>query len=116
VRVRAGAGGKSEIYHPAFEVERPMSNPGIVIAAILALAGLYVLLRRVTHIFGCFREPRSLPCPETGTTAEVSIDASRAAVTSAFGRPNLRAKGCPLWPARSGCPESCLRLPDVETL
>ena len=68
-----------------------MSNPGIVITAILALAALYVLLPRVAHVLGRYRDARVLPCPETGAKAELAIDASRAAFTSAFGRPRLRA-------------------------
>lgn len=92
-----------------------MNNPGILIGAILALAGLYVLLPRAAHIFGRYREPRALQCPDTGTKADVSIDASRAALTSAFGRPKLRASGCSLWPARRDCAERCLQHPDVET-
>jgi hypothetical protein len=91
-----------------------MSDPGIVITAILALAALYVLLPRVGHVLARCRDARVLPCPETGAKAEISIDASRAAFTSAFGRPRLRAKQCSLWPERKGCAESCLRLPEVD--
>ncbi|MBI4842515.1 MAG: hypothetical protein HY803_15890, partial [candidate division NC10 bacterium] len=85
------------------------------VVAILALAGLYVLLPRVAHIFGRYREARALPCPDTGTKADVSIDASRAAFTSTFGRPKLRATGCSRWPARRNCAEGRLQHPDVET-
>lgn len=91
-----------------------MSNPGILIVTILALASLYVLLPRMAHIFGRYRDARILPCPDTGAAADVSIDASRAALTSAFGRPKLRATGCSLWPARRDCAEGCLQHPDVE--
>ncbi len=92
-----------------------MSDPGLVITAILALAALYVLLPRVTHVLARYRVARVLPCPETGAKAELGIDASRAAFTSAFGRPHLRAKQCSLWPERKGCAEGCLRLPEVQT-
>ncbi len=91
-----------------------MSDPGIVITAILALAALYVLLPRVGHVLGRYRDAQVVPCPETGAKAELVIDASRAAFTSAFGRPRLRAKQCSLWPERKGCAERCLRLPEVE--
>ncbi len=92
-----------------------MDNPGIVIVAILTLAALYVLLPRVTHILTRYRQAWNLPCPEAGKQADVAVDASRAAYTSAFGRPLLRAKGCSLWPARMNCAEGCLRAPEVET-
>jgi len=89
-----------------------MSSPWIVILAILAVAAVYVLIPRMAHVFGRHRAPRWLPCPETGRPAKVDIDASRAALTSAFGEPDVRAQDCTLWPERSGCAESCLRLPE----
>lgn len=92
-----------------------MSDPVTVIVAVLALAALYVLLPRIGHIFSRYRDTRTLPCPETGVTAEVTIDASHAAFTSAFGQPRLRTKGCSLWPARKDCGRSCLHQPGVET-
>jgi len=93
-----------------------MSNPGIVIVAILAVAALYVLLPRVAHIFARYRDTRDVPCPETGTLAGITIDPSRAAFTSAFGRPRLRVQRCSLWPARRGCAETCLRTPEAESV
>lgn len=92
-----------------------MGNPGIVIAAILALAAVYVLLPRMAHILGRYWEPRVLACPEAGNTADLSIDAPRAAWTSVFGRPRLRVIRCSLWPARRGCGQACMQQPDVET-
>jgi len=91
-----------------------MSDPGIVIASILALAALYVLLPRVAHVLGRYRDTWVLPCPDTGAKAELAIDAPRAAFTSAFGRPHLRAKQCSLRPVGKVCAENCLRLPGVE--
>ena len=92
-----------------------MNSPAIVIVAILAVAALYVLLPRVAHVFARYRDTRFLPCPDTGGNADISIDAPRAAFTSALGRPRLRVKRCSLWPARRGCGETCLRVPEVET-
>lgn len=92
-----------------------MSNPVLVIVAILTLAAVYVLLPRAAHVFGRYRRARVLTCPEKGSKATVSIDASRAAITSAFGRPILRAQQCSLWPERQQCAETCLRLPEVDT-
>jgi hypothetical protein len=92
-----------------------MSEPGIVIIAIVSLAALYVLLPRVTYILARYRNALALACPETGAKADVAIDASRAAITSAFGRPHLRATQCSFWPGRKGCSQSCLHLPEVQT-
>ena len=94
--------------------EEAMSQPWIVVIAVLAAALLYVLAPVVADTFRRYRSKRILRCPETGRQAEVGIDASRVAFTSAFGRPRLRAKSCSLWPEKKGCGQECLRLPQVE--
>lgn len=91
-----------------------MSQPWIVVIAVLAAALLYVLAPVVADTFRRYRSKRMLRCPETGGQAEVGIDASRAAVTSAFGRPHLRAENCSLWPEKEQCKQECLTLPEVE--
>jgi hypothetical protein len=68
----------------------------------------------VADTFRRFRSRRMLSCPETGGKAEVGIDASRAAFTSAFGRPQLRAEDCSLWPEKKDCGQECLTLPEVD--
>jgi hypothetical protein len=85
-----------------------MSHPWIVLVAVLAVAFLYVLMPLVADTFRRFCRPRMLSCPETGGTAEVGIDASRAAVGSVFGLPLLRVKSCSLWPKRDQCKQDCL--------
>lgn len=91
-----------------------MSNPWIVLIAVLAVALLYVLMPLVADTYRRFRNSRALRCPETGGKVEVDIDASHAAVTSALGRPLLRVKNCSLWPAKEQCKQECLSLPEVE--
>ncbi|HSB67845.1 MAG TPA: hypothetical protein VLH58_02770 [Candidatus Methylomirabilis sp.] len=85
-----------------------MSHPWIVLVAVLAVAFLYVLMPLVADTFRRFRSPRTLNCPESGGRAEVGIDASRAAFSSAFGQPLLRVKSCSLWPERDRCNQHCL--------
>lgn len=85
-----------------------MSQPWIVLAAVIALGALYVLLPVVLGTCASYRGARRLRCPETDRDAEVGVDAVRAAWTSAFGPPRLRVKACSLWPKRSGCGRSCL--------
>jgi hypothetical protein len=85
-----------------------MNHPWIVVLAIFAVALLYVLTPLVADTFRRFRSPRLLRCPETGGKAEVGIDASRAALTSAFGRPLLQVKRCSLWPGKEQCKQDCL--------
>jgi hypothetical protein len=87
-----------------------MSHPWIVLVAVLAVGLLYVLMPLVADTFRRFRSPRMLSCPETGGNAEIGIDASRAALTSAFGRPLLRVKSCSLWPERKQCKQDCLTI------
>jgi hypothetical protein len=87
-----------------------MSHPWIVLVAVLAVGLLYVLMPLVADTFRRFRSPRMLSCPETGGTAEVGIDAPRAALTSAFGRPLLRVKSCSRWPERERCKQDCLTI------
>lgn len=81
----------------------------ITVAAIIALAALYVLLPVVVHTFQRYRQKRVLRCPESDGLARVDIDASLAAVSSVFGRPVLKVENCTLWPKRKGCTESCLK-------
>jgi hypothetical protein len=85
-----------------------MSYPWIVILAVVALGLLYVLMPLMADTFRRFRVPRVLTCPDTGGKAEVGINASRAALTSAFGQPLLRVKSCSLWPEKEQCKQDCL--------
>jgi len=91
-----------------------MSSPGILIVAILAVAVLFVLVPRVLHTLAHYRAPRALPCPETGEPVRLDLDASRAALTSAFGRPRLRVSWCTRWPQRRRCAQECVASPEVE--
>lgn len=87
-----------------------MNNiPWITTAAIISLGGLFVLLPLVLHTFQRYRHKKVVKCPETGGLTEVDIDAPRAALSSAIGKPLLRVKNCTLWPQRKGCREGCLR-------
>jgi hypothetical protein len=85
-----------------------MSNPGLVLVAILGVAVLYVLMPFVADTLRRFRSPSMVSCPEAGGKAEIGVDASHAALTSAFGRPLLRVKSCSLWPERERCRQTCL--------
>ena len=90
-----------------------MSYPGAAII-IIAVGILFVLLPVAAHAFARYRAPRVLACPETGEQVRLGIDATRAALTSALGRPRLRVRWCTLWPVWNGCAQSCLQLPEIE--
>jgi hypothetical protein len=91
-----------------------MGHPWIVVAAVVGIGVLYVLVPLMADTFRRYRRSRVLRCPELGGQAEVGIDASRAAFTSAFGRPQLRVQACSLWPERASCRQDCLSLPESE--
>ena len=91
-----------------------MSGFGILLAAIVAIAMVYVLLPVVGGVFVRYRRTRGLTCPETGANAEVGVDAKWAALTAAFRHPVLRVKTCSLWPKRSDCQQNCLDSPEKE--
>lgn len=86
-----------------------MNAPLITMASVVALGALFVLLPLAVHTFQRYRYKRVLKCPETGTPAEVDIDAPRAAASSAFGKPLLRVRNCSLWPKRKGCAQDCVK-------
>jgi len=86
-----------------------MSTPLVTILAITLLGALYVTLPIVAYAFQYYRKKRVVRCPETGALAEVDIHAPRAAFTSLWGKPRLRAKDCIFWPKRKGCGEGCLK-------
>jgi hypothetical protein len=88
--------------------EEIMDHPFLVLAAIAALGLVYVVTPVVTQVFMQYRKTRNVTCPEEAKRAAVSIDARTAALTSAWGRPNLRVKNCSLWPQKSGCAQGCL--------
>jgi len=85
-----------------------MSAPWITLIGIAAVGVLYVLVPVVADAFSRYRRKRTLRCPETGTDAEVQIDAGHAALTAVPGPPELRVADCSLWPERKGCEQACV--------
>jgi hypothetical protein len=86
-----------------------MTNPGLVIIAIITLAALYVLLPVMFPVLRRFCGVRTLRCPESGESVEVRLDGQYAALSSVIGKPHLRAKDCSLWPERGSCRQGCIR-------
>ncbi|MBI3015125.1 MAG: hypothetical protein HYY65_08730 [Candidatus Tectomicrobia bacterium] len=87
-----------------------MKAPLLVAAAIVALGVLYVLVPVVIEVFLRFRARRMLRCPQTGTDAEVQLDARKAALTSAFGPEKTQVQDCSLWPEKEGCQQDCVKV------
>jgi hypothetical protein len=86
-----------------------MTNPGLVIIAIVALAAIYVLFPVIFPVLRRFCGARALRCPESGESVEVWLDGQYAVLSSTIGKPHLRVKDCSLWPERGSCEQGCLR-------
>jgi hypothetical protein len=83
-----------------------MNGPELtILAAFGAFAGVFLPL--LARPLPRYRYRKMLRCPETGQDAEVSIDATRAAISS-FTAAGLKARNCSLWPERRGCSRKCL--------
>ena len=54
-----------------------------------------------------FRNPRTILCPETLESAEVTVDAEWAARTALQGHQEFRLTDCSCWPERQGCDQAC---------
>jgi hypothetical protein len=88
-----------------------MTQPGLVLAGLLALGVLFVLVPVAAATYAWLRPPRRLRCPELGRDAAVAVDAPHGAWTSLFGRARLRVGRCSRWPERAGCRQGCLQQP-----
>jgi len=86
-----------------------MTTPGIVIAAIVALAALFIIAPLILHTVSRYRAARMLACPETGERTRVDIDATYAGLTAPLGKPRLRVRWCSRWQGRTVCDEGCLQ-------
>ena len=80
----------------------------VALGAITAIGISYVLLPVGLSVFADFRKPKEVICPDNGELAQVKVDATYAAMTSAVGMNRLRMDGCSRWPQRSACNRSCL--------
>jgi nucleotide-binding universal stress UspA family protein len=89
-------------------------NPWLILFGIVVLAALYVVLPVAATTFSHYRRAWRLRCPSEGASAQVRIDASRAAIGEALGRPALEVARCSLWPKLRLCTQACLALPASE--
>jgi hypothetical protein len=80
----------------------------VALSAITAIGISYVLLPVGLSVFANFRKPKEVICPDNGELAQVKVDATYAAMTSAVGMNRLRLDGCSRWPERGDCNRRCL--------
>lgn len=77
---------------------------GAVILIGLAIAAVVFVKRYVKY-----RGKRVITCPETNCHEAVDLDASLAAMSSFFDKPELRLTSCTRWPERQDCAQQCIR-------
>jgi hypothetical protein len=80
-----------------------------VMMVIVGLGALYVVLPVMVHAYLQHRGSWIVECPEADTCVGVTLDTRHAAVTAAFGAPDLRVSGCARWPQLQHCDQICLR-------
>jgi hypothetical protein len=85
-----------------------MSIEVYLIIVIVVLAALYFVVPFVARTYLKYRGERVITCPETRKPAAVEVDATHAALTAAFGHPDLHLKACSRWPERQDCGQECL--------
>lgn len=85
-----------------------MSTVFIAMVMIGAVGAIYVVLPVIANTYRRYRGPWMVECPDTDTSAEIAVDATHAALTSAAGAPDVRVRRCSHWPERQGCDQSCL--------
>jgi hypothetical protein len=83
-----------------------------VIAIALVAVSLFLVVRFFVRAYR-YRDSRLITCPGTGERAMVEVDAVHAALTSAFGAPDIRVRDCWRWPINENCGQECLTEFDV---
>ena len=76
---------------------------GLTIVAI----ALGIAVKRITSAWLIFRSQFLVTCPADCLPAGVRVDTMHAAATAWRGAPQLRLRGCSLWPERAGCEQMC---------
>lgn len=80
-----------------------------VLGAIFLVFVAYAVAAPLAFNAGRFLGRFHLSCPLRGQAAEVTLYAARAALSSAYGRPNLAKRRCSLLGRGETCPEACLK-------
>lgn len=84
-----------------------------VVVTLLVMTGLFFGIRYFVRAYYRYRDSRLIICPDNGEAAIVEVDAVHAALTSAFGRPDIRLQNCGRWPLYGSCGQECLVQLDV---
>jgi hypothetical protein len=79
------------------------------VAALILLAGVYLLVRLLVTELLRFRGKRLVTCPATLTPEVVQVKTLHAVMSSFFGEPRYRLKDCSRWSERRKCGQKCVR-------
>lgn len=85
-----------------------MQDPWLVIAAVMALAAIYVMLPVFLYVFSRYRKGKNVRCEELNQDGCIYINASKAALYSLIGESKLQIKQCSLWNGTKDCKQECL--------
>lgn len=89
-------------------------NVWLILLGIVVIAALCVVLPVAATTFSQYRRAWRLSCPADGATAQIVIDAPRAAIGAVLGRPMLEVARCSLWTRLRFCKQECLALRENE--
>ena len=84
-----------------------------LVAAGLLATSLFFAIRYFVREYIRYRDSRMITCPDNGQASIVEVDAIHAAITSAFGQPDIRLQNCGRWPLLQNCGQECLVQMDV---
>jgi len=84
-----------------------------VVVTGLVATSLFFGIRYFVRAYIRYRDSRLIICPNNAEAAIVEVDAVHAALTSAFGQPDIRLQNCWRWPLYQNCGQECLVQLDV---
>lgn len=90
-----------------------MTSIPYVLAAILAVFLAYAIVAPTMLFIPRFLKRFRLFCPTHRSYANVRLNSFGAAITSAYGAPNVHVSGCNLKSRNDKCDERCLNDADI---
>jgi hypothetical protein len=79
------------------------------LAAVFVFISLAIVVIEFVGTWAIWRVARDIVCPADDRPASIGVDAVRAALPAAVGRPpRLTVQACSRWPERAGCEQKCL--------
>jgi hypothetical protein len=85
-----------------------MSGELILVVIIVGFATLYFVVPFAIGAYLRYRGRMVVTCPETRKVVGVEVDVKHAALTAAFGHPDLKLRSCTRWPEKKDCGQECL--------